>query len=84
MQVQKNFSPSRREGEREGVGANALGMIVIVVLGLALLGAGCRPQPPASPSNATSAQPTNTVPASASDPLADDLDAAIEDLNAIE
>lgn len=54
-----------------------------VILFLALLGAGCRktispPAPPAAP--AMNAPTAPTVP----DPLTDDLDAAIEDLEAIE
>ncbi|MDP3771002.1 MAG: hypothetical protein Q8R16_01745 [bacterium] len=57
---------------------------LLLLASLALLGAGCRPQPPASSVNST-AQPTvNATPSPASDPLADDLDAAIEDLEAIE
>lgn len=56
-----------------------------VILFLALLGAGCQKTiPPPVPS--APAAPAANAPAApvASDPLADDLDAAIEDLNAIE
>ena len=58
-------------------------IVITALMGLVFLGAGCRPQPPASPVNSgAGAPPANTAPAP--DPLADDLDAAIEDLNAIE
>lgn len=52
------------------------------ILFLTLLGAGCQKTipPPAPPALAV---PTANAPA-APDPLADDLDAAIEDLNTIE
>ncbi|MDO8599246.1 MAG: hypothetical protein Q7S02_04005 [bacterium] len=63
--------------------------ITTVIVGTALvsftlLGAGCRktappPAPPAAP-QVEAPQATPTAP----DPLADDLDAAIDDLNAIE
>lgn len=65
-------------------------IIVIVptsILALTLLGAGCRkapapssspPVPPAAPAANAPAAPTSL------DPLADDLDAAIDDLEAIE
>ncbi|MBI4143168.1 hypothetical protein HY480_04815 [Candidatus Uhrbacteria bacterium] len=59
--------------------------ITIGVFGLTfLLGAGCRPTPPAPPPAAPPMESPQAAPTVAPDPLADDLDSAIEDLNAIE
>ncbi|MDO8622433.1 MAG: hypothetical protein Q7R80_04340 [bacterium] len=58
-------------------------MVGIALMSVLLLGAGCRAKSPASPvGSGAGAPPANGVPSS--DPLADDLDAAIEDLEAME
>ncbi|MBI4449438.1 hypothetical protein HY634_00075 [Candidatus Uhrbacteria bacterium] len=62
---------------------NTVGILSIAVVAVLLLGAGCRAKPPALPVGSGAGAPSaNGAPAS--DPLADDLDAAIEDLNAME
>jgi len=68
-------------------------MLSIAGMAVILLGTGCRAKPLSFSGNSASAPPVvNVTPptngaapaAHAPDPLADDLDAAIKDLNAIE
>lgn len=63
----------------------AIAIVSTSILALTLLGAGCRKTatPPAPPPATPQAEAPQAAPATP-DPLADDLDAAIEDLNAIE